>query len=141
MSRSVSFSDFVSFDKHFASTSSEEKLEGIFKLFDNNNEGILRRHEVRKFAACNLLFFNLKFKVDIRYIFCFTVHCWQQVSDPRQIIFSLYLIKQKEIKVKVIEDVVEKVMKTKKKSNFGYISLDDFIKNAFNVAELKEILQ
>ena len=65
----------------------------------------------------------------------------QQISDPRQIIFSLYLIKQKEIKVKVIEDVVEKVMKTKKKSNFGYISLDDFIKNAFNVSELEEILQ
>merc|ERR1712062_520635 len=100
-----SFSDFISFEKHFASTSSEEKLEGIFKLFDNNNEGILRRHEVR------------------------------------QIIFSLYLIKQKEIKVKVIEDVVEKVMKTKKKSNFGYISLDDFVENAYNVTELKEILQ
>ena len=32
-------------------------------------------------------------------------------------------------------------MKTKKKSNFGYISLDDFIKNAFNVSELEEILQ
>ena len=65
----------------------------------------------------------------------------QQISDPRQIIFSLYLIKQKEIKVKVIEDVVEKVMKTKKKSNFGYISLDDFVENAYNVTELKEILQ
>ena len=57
MNRSVSFSDFVSFDKHFASTSSEEKLQGIFKLFDNNNEGILRRHEVRKFAVVKLLFF------------------------------------------------------------------------------------
>ena len=54
MSRSVSFSDFISFEKHFASTSSEEKLEGIFKLFDNNNEGILRRHEVRKFAVVKL---------------------------------------------------------------------------------------
>ena len=56
MNRSVSFSDFVDFDKHFKRCSPEEKLRGIFKLFDNNNEGILRRHEVRKFA---ILFIQL----------------------------------------------------------------------------------
>ena len=55
MNRTVSFSDFVNFDKHFQSCSSEEKLRGIFKLFDNNEEGILRRHEVRKFAVFILL--------------------------------------------------------------------------------------
>jgi len=32
-------------------------------------------------------------------------------------------------------------MRTKKKSNFGYISMEDFVKNALDVTELKEILQ
>jgi len=53
----------------------------------------------------------------------------------------LYLIKHKEIKVKLIEDVVDKTMRTKKKSNFGYISSDDFVNNSLNIPELQEIIQ
>lgn len=66
---------------------------------------------------------------------------WKQVSPLRQIIFSLYLIKHKDIQVKAIEHVVDDTMRTKKKSNFGYISMEDFVKNALDVTELKEILQ
>ena len=49
--------------------------------------------------------------------------------------FSLHLIKQKEIRVKLIEDIVDRTMKTKKKSNFGYISSDDFVNNSLNVPD------
>ena len=55
--------------------------------------------------------------------------------------FSLHLIKQKEIRVKLIEDIVDRTMKTKKKSNFGYISSDDFVNNSLNVPELQDIIQ
>ena len=64
MNRSVSFSQFIKNDKNFQSGSPDVKLQNIFLLFDNNDEGILRKHEVR------------------------------------QIVFTLFLIKRKEVKVK-----------------------------------------
>ena len=48
MNRSVSFTQFIKNDKNFKSRTPELKLQSIFFLFDNNDEGILRKHEVRQ---------------------------------------------------------------------------------------------
>ena len=48
MNRSVSFTQFIKNDKNFKSKTPELKLQSIFFLFDNNDEGILRKHEVRQ---------------------------------------------------------------------------------------------
>lgn len=82
MSRNVSFTDFVKNNKDFKSGNPDSKLRSIFQLFDNNNEGILRKHEVR--------YFN-------KYLFC--IYVLHSILS-RQIIFSLYLIKNIEIQVK-----------------------------------------
>jgi len=47
MSREVSFSKFLKNDANFKGSNPELKLQNIFMLFDNNNEGILRKSEVR----------------------------------------------------------------------------------------------
>ena len=47
MSREVSFSKFVRNDENFKGSNPELKLQNIFMLFDNNNEGVLRKSEVR----------------------------------------------------------------------------------------------
>merc|ERR1712045_179848 len=93
MNRSVSFTQFIKNDKNFKSQTPELKLQSIFFLFDNNDEGILRKHEVR------------------------------------QIIFTLFLLKKEPVKVKDIEDIVSRVMKTKMNSNFEYITMDNFVNN------------
>ena len=75
----------------------------------------------------------------------------------RQIIFSLFLIHNKEVKVKVkfpkmdvcgdkyafqeIEDIVGKLMKSKKNSNFEKINMEDFMKNFLAIPELVAIIQ
>ena len=55
MENNVQFSEFLLDQESFKKCSIEEKLGGIIELFDNNDEGILRRKEVRQILICLLL--------------------------------------------------------------------------------------
>ena len=65
MNRSVSFSQFIKNDKNYKSQTPELKLQNIFFLFDNNDEGILRKHEVRQIIFTLFLIKKQPIKVKV----------------------------------------------------------------------------
>ena len=76
MNRSVSFSQFIKNDKNFKSQTPELKLQNIFLLFDNNDEGILRKHEVRQIIFTLFLIKKQPIKVKV----CFIFYLWMNIS-------------------------------------------------------------
>ena len=62
MENSKQFSEFLLDQERFKKCSIEEKLDGIIELFDNNDEGILRRKEVRQILICLFLTKNMDAK-------------------------------------------------------------------------------
>ena len=69
MNRSVSFTQFIKNDKSFKSQTPELKLQNIFLLFDNNDEGILRKHEVRQIIFTLFLIKKQPIKVKVCLIY------------------------------------------------------------------------
>ena len=55
MDNNKQFSKFLLDQEMFKKCSVQEKLDGIIELFDNNDEGILRRGEVRQILICLFL--------------------------------------------------------------------------------------
>ena len=65
MKTNVNFSQFLLDEEYYKNCSSEEKLTGIFELFDNNAEGILRKNEIRQILICLFVIENITAKNDM----------------------------------------------------------------------------
>ena len=59
MNANKKFSEFLLDPEIFRNCSTEEKLDGIVELFDNNDEGILRKREIRQILICLFLTKNM----------------------------------------------------------------------------------
>ena len=65
MTSSYKFSQFLLDADYFQTCSTEEKLNGIFNLFDNNDEGILRKNEIHQILICLFLIENKTVEEDL----------------------------------------------------------------------------
>ena len=59
MNNDKQFSKFILDQKSFRRCSTDEKIDGIVELFDNNDEGVLRKREIRQILICLFLTENM----------------------------------------------------------------------------------
>ena len=151
MNRSVSFSQFIKNDKNFQSGSPDVKLQNIFLLFDNNDEGILRKHEVRQIVFTLFLIKRKEVKVKESYILeeCEKKHKFSTIEvTTSKLLYNLclylylkYMYNYNIYIFQAIEDIVGLVMKTKMNSNFDYINMDNFVDNFLAIPQLADLLK